>query len=100
MRVFFRTTEFDEWLKALRDPIGKARILARVRAAELGHFGDCAPVGDGVFALRIHVGPGYRVYYWRHGAVTYWLLCGGDKSTQRRDIGKAKALRIRVENEA
>jgi len=40
------------------------------------------------------------VYYWRHGAVTYWLLCGGDKSTQRRDIGNAKALRIRVENEA
>jgi len=58
------------------------------------------PVGDGVFALRIHVGPGHRVYYWRHGAVTYWLLCGGDKSTQRRDIGNAKALRIRVENEA
>jgi putative addiction module killer protein len=99
MGVFFRTAEFDEWLKALRDPIGKARILARLRAAELGHFGDTASVGDGVFELRIHAGPGYRVYYWRQGAVTYWLLCGGDKSTQRRDIGKAKLLRTRVENE-
>lgn len=100
MGVFFRTAEFDEWLKALRDPIGKARILARVRAAELGHFGDTASVGDGVFELRIHAGPGYRVYYWRQGDVTYWLLCGGDKSTQQRDIRKAKRLRTRVEDEA
>jgi putative addiction module killer protein len=99
MGVFFRTAEFDEWLKALRDPIGKARILARVRAAELGHFGDTASVGDRVFELRIHAEPGYRVYYWRQGDVTYWLLCGGDKSTQRRDISKAKRLRTRVEDE-
>ncbi len=99
MGVFLRTAEFDEWLKALRDPIGKARILARIRAAELGHFGDSASVGDGVFELRIHAGPGYRVYYWRQSNVTYWLLCGGDKSTQRRDISRAKQLRTRVENE-
>ncbi len=96
---FFRTPEFDEWLKALKDPIGKARILARIRAAELGHFADSTAVGDGVFELRIHVGPGYRVYYWRHGTDTHWLLCGGDKSTQRRDIGKAKALRTRLEKD-
>lgn len=92
MSVFFRTAEFDAWLKALRDPIGKARILARIRAAESGHFGDSAAVGKGIFELRIHVGPGYRVYYWRQGAVTYWLLFGGDKSSQRRDIRAAKAL--------
>ena len=97
MSVFFRTTEFDAWLKALRDSIGKARILARLRHAELGHFGDHASVGDGVFELRIHSGPGYRVYYWRQGSVTYWLLCGGDKSTQRRDIRQAKALRATLE---
>ena len=60
MSVFLRTVEFDEWLKALRDPIGKARILARLRAAELGHFGDHAAVGDGVCEPRIHTGPGYR----------------------------------------
>lgn len=70
MHVFLRTDEFDEWLRALRDPIGKARILARLRAAELGHFGDHAAVGDGVVELRIHSGPGYRVYYWRQGVVT------------------------------
>ena len=99
MSVFFRTTEFDAWLKALRDSIGKARILARLRHAELGHFGDHASVGDGVFELRIHSGPGYRVYYWRQGSVTYWLLCGGDKSTQRRDIRQAKALRAILETE-
>ena len=88
MGVFFRTAEFDAWLKGLRDPIGKARILARIRSAESGNWGDVAPVGDGVFELRIHVGPGYRVYYCRR---TY-LLCGGDKSSQRRDIRTAKAL--------
>ena len=99
MSVFLRTVEFDEWLKVLRDPIGKARILARLRAAELGHFGDHAAVGEGVYELRIHTGPGYRAYYWRHGTVTYWLLCGGYKSTQRRDIRKAKALRTTLETE-
>jgi len=80
-------------------PIGKARILARLRAAELGHFGDHASVGDAVFELRIHAGPGYRVCYRRQGHVTYWLLCGGDKSTQRRDIRRAKALRAQLESE-
>ncbi len=99
MHVFLRTNEFDAWLRALRDPIGKARILARLRAAELGHFGDHAPVGNGVLELRIHAGPGYRVYYWRQGAVTYWLLFGGDKSTQRRDIRRAQALRAALEEE-
>ncbi len=99
MRVFLRTAEFDEWLKALRDPIGKARILARLRTAELGHFGDHAAVGEGVFELRIHTGQGYRVYYWRQGNVTCWLLCGGDKSTQRRDIRQAKLLRRTLETE-
>ena len=99
MNVFLRTVEFDAGLKVLRDPIGKARILARLRAAELGHFGDHAAVGEGVYELRIHTGPGYRAYYWRHGTVTYWLLCGGDKSTQRRDIRKAKALRTTLETE-
>jgi putative addiction module killer protein len=99
VHAFLRTDEFDEWLRTLRDPIGKARILARIRAAELGHFGDHASVGDGVFELRVHIGPGYRVYYWRQGTVTYWLLCGGDKSTQSRDIRRAKALRKTLESE-
>lgn len=86
-------------MKGLRDPIGKARILARIRSAESGNWGDAAPVGDGVFELRIHVGPGYRVYYCRRGPVTYLLLCGGDKASQRRDIQTAKALLQSLEEE-
>ncbi|MDX2206073.1 MAG: type II toxin-antitoxin system RelE/ParE family toxin [Gemmatimonadales bacterium] len=92
MAAFLRTLEFDAWLKGLRDPIGKARILARIRSAEAGNFGDSAPVGGGVSEMRVHVGPGYRVYYCRRGEVTYLLLCGGDKSSQRRDIRIAKHL--------
>lgn len=89
---FLRTSGFDEWLRALRDPVGKARILARIRSAEAGNFGDCASVGDGISEMRIHAGPGYRVHFCRRGEVVYLLLCGGDKSSQQRDIRKAKAL--------
>jgi putative addiction module killer protein len=92
MNAFLRTPEFDAWLKALRDPLGKARIVARIRSAELGNFGDCEPVGDGISEMRIYAGPGYRVYYCRRGEVVYLLLCGGNKSTQQRDIREAKAL--------
>lgn len=92
MSTFLRTSEFDAWLKALRDPIATARIAARIRSAEAGNFGDCAPVGDGISEMRIHVGPGYRLYYCRRGDVTYLLLCAGDKSTQPKDIRTAKTL--------
>ena len=98
MATFLRTAQFDAWLKGLRDPIGKARILARIRSAESGNFGDAAPVGDGVFEMRIHVGPGYRVYYCRRGDVIYLLLCGGDKSSQRRDIRIAQKLLVSLES--
>lgn len=92
MNSFQRTSKFDAWLKALRDPIGKARIISRIRSAEAGNFGDCEPVGEGVSEMRIHYGPGYRVYYSRKGDVVYLLLCGGNKSTQNSDIKQAKAL--------
>lgn len=97
MTTFIRTPEFDAWLKALRDPIGKARIVSRIRSAEQGNFGDCESVGEGVSEMRIHCGPGYRVYYSRKGEVIYLLLCGGDKSSQSRDIRQAKALNARQE---
>lgn len=58
MPTFFRTDEFDKWLSALKDVVGKARIIQRIRSAELGNFSDTAPVGEGVSELRIHVGPG------------------------------------------
>lgn len=92
MNSFLRTDEFDAWLARLKDKVGKARILQRLDAAQYGNFGDCAPVGEGVSEMRIHIGPGYRVYYTRQGEVVYLLLLGGDKSTQARDIKRAKAL--------
>ena len=98
MSTFLRTSEFDAWLKALRDPIATARIAARIRSAEAGNFGDCAPVGDGISEMRIHVGPGYRLYYCRGGEVTYLLLCAGDKSSQARDIRTAKTLLRNLES--
>lgn len=100
MPSFLRTPEFDLWLRGLRDPIGRARILARIRAAEAGQFGDVASVGGGVSELRIHVGPGYRVYFGRRGEVTYLLLCGGDKGSQRRDIRRAQRLFRELETES
>lgn len=97
MSTFLRTLEFDAWLRALRDPIAKARIIARIRSAEAGNLGDCAPVGDGISEMRIHAGSGYRLYYCRRGEITYLLLCGGDKSSQPKDIRTAKALLKKLE---
>jgi putative addiction module killer protein len=76
----------------LADPKAKARILARLRSATFGNFGDCEPVGDGVSEMRLHVGPGYRVYYTRTGSTMYVLLIGGVKVFQGKDIDKAKLM--------
>lgn len=89
MNTFERSDEFDSWLAALKDKLGRARIAHRVRSAEHGNFGDCEPVGEGVSEMRIHFGPGYRVYFTRRGKVVYLLLLGGDKSSQKRDIKRA-----------
>ena len=92
MLTLVRSSEFDSWLKDLTDRKGKALILKRLINAGLGNFGDCEPVGEGVSEMRIHYGPGYRVYAVQNGAAVYVLLCGGDKSSQRRDIAKAKRM--------
>jgi len=89
MNTFLRSDEFDAWLAGLKDKVGRARIALRIRSAELGNFGDCEPVGEGVSEMRIHFGPGYRVYYTRRGEVLYLLLVGGNKSAQKRDIKRA-----------
>ena len=89
MNTFLRSEEFNAWLSALKDKIGRARIIHRIRSAEHGNFGDCEPVGEGISEMRIHFGPGYRVYYTRRGEVIYLLLLGGDKSSQKRDIKHA-----------
>ena len=92
MNIFQSTEEFDDWLTSLKDRVGKARILHRIDAATLGNFGECEPVGEGVSEMKIHVGPGYRVYYTRIGSVVYVLLAGGDKSSQKKDIKRAIQL--------
>lgn len=86
------TATFSNWLLALRDSQAKARIASRVRRLAFGNPGDVRPVGEGVSELRIHYGPGYRVYYVQRGAALILLLCGGDKSTQDREIETAKRL--------
>lgn len=92
MHTIVRTTAFDRWLSRLKDARGKARIIERIRSAERGHFGDCVSVGEGVSEMRIHYGPGYRVYFTRAGEVVYVLLCGGTKRGQNRDIARAQAM--------
>src|ERR1700680_3160271 len=92
LNTLLRSSDFDVWLSGVADQKAKARILARLRSATLGNFGDCEPVGEGVSEMRIHFGPGYRVYFVRAGTTTYVLLAGGDKSSQTRDIARAKNM--------
>lgn len=86
------TTEFADWLSGLRDAQIRARIARRIYRLADGNPGDVKPVGEGVSELRIDLGPGYRVYFVRQGAIVIILLCGGDKSSRSRDIAKAKKM--------
>jgi putative addiction module killer protein len=87
-----QTAVFARWFNRLRDDRGRAQILARIRRMESGHFADVTSVGDGVLETRIHIGPGYRVYFIRRVDSLTILLSGGDKSTQPSDIRLAKRL--------
>jgi putative addiction module killer protein len=82
---------FARWLSGLRDATTKARILRRLERLEEGHYGDVAPVGDGISELRLFFGPGYRIYFYEDGEQLIVLLTAGDKGSQTRDIAKAKA---------
>ncbi|MDQ2859737.1 MAG: type II toxin-antitoxin system RelE/ParE family toxin [Pseudomonadota bacterium] len=86
------TARFAAWFRELRDLRAKSRINTRIRRISLGNFGDVEPVGEGVSELRIHHGPGYRVYFVRRGATVVILLCGGDKASQQRDIRAARDM--------
>jgi len=100
MPEFRKTDIFEEWLGKLKDKRSKQRIRARILLAEGGNFGDCKTVGDGVFEMRIHYGPGYRLYYCQRGEQVYLLLVGNDKGTnkeQTRDIEHAKAIKREIE---
>ncbi|HET97562.1 MAG TPA: type II toxin-antitoxin system RelE/ParE family toxin [Desulfurivibrio alkaliphilus] len=91
------TARFTKWFRSLKDRRAKARIQARIDRVEMGHFGDVAPVGEGVSELRIFYGPGYRVYFVQKDAVIVILLSGGDKSSQKADIAKAKEIARQLE---
>lgn len=92
MIELIRSATFDRWLSGLRDRRAVARIAARLDRMAAGNPGDVQPVGEGVSELRISYGPGYRVYFIQRGPVLIILLCGGDKSTQSKDIRQAKVL--------
>ncbi len=80
---------FDEWLSELADVRAQAKIAARINRLAAGNFGDCKPLGRGLYVLRIDWGPGYRLYYAMLGRASVLLLCGGDKRKQPSDIEKA-----------
>jgi putative addiction module killer protein len=84
--------EFSKWLKGIRDGVTQRRLVTRLRKASLGNLGDVKPVGDGVFEMREHFGPGWRMYFIHRGDVLIVMLGGGDKSTQSADIAKAVTL--------
>lgn len=87
-----QTVTFVKWLDALRDEQARKRIVIRIRRLELGNAGNVKPVGEGVSEMRVPYGPGYRIYFTRSAETITILLCGGDKSSQSRDIAIAKQL--------
>ncbi len=88
-----KTGEFEKWFRKLKDRRAKAKILFRIqRIEEHGNYGDCEAVGLGISELRIHYAKGYRIYLKEHSGVIVLLLTGGDKSTQQKDIIKAKQI--------
>ena len=80
---------FDDWLSQVADARAQAKIASRINRLAAGNFGDCKPLGQGLWEMRIDWGPGYRVYYAMVGAVCVLLLCGGDKRKQSADIDRA-----------
>jgi putative addiction module killer protein len=86
------TPAYAAWFSALRDRTAKARIDIRIRRLSLGNPGDVRPIGESVSELRIHYGPGYRIYFTKQGEIVVILLAGGDKSSQEQDISHAKDL--------
>ena len=87
-----RSNVYHKWFKKLKDKTGKYLIASRISRLEEGNPGDSGSIGDGLSEMRIHYGPGYRVYYKDTGREIIILLCGGDKSTQQADIVKAKEI--------
>lgn len=98
MMILKRTDEFSSWLDGLKDRMTKQRLNGRLRKAMLGNLGDVKPVGNGVFEMREHFGPGWRMYYVQRGDVLIVMLGGGDKSSQTADINNAVKLAALIED--
>ena len=93
MIITEKTSEFDRWIRKLKDIRVKSKILFRIQKLETDeHFGDCKPVGDGISEMKINYAKGYRVYFKEKNNKIVILLIGGDKSTQQKDIEKAKKI--------
>ncbi len=99
MRVTEKTSEFDKWIRKLKDIRAKSKILFRIQKLETDeHFGDCKSVGDGISEMRINYAKGYRIYFKEKDNKIVILLIGGDKSSQQTDIEKAKKIWKRIKN--
>ena len=92
MKTIYTTEVFDLWFESLKDRQTARRVQARIDRAEEGNFGDHKAVGEGVSEMRIHFGPGFRVYFTQRGMEIVILLAGGDKSSQTQDIATAHEL--------
>lgn len=98
MITIHQTDRFARWLSDLKNLAAKIQILRRLKRIEGGNFGDTKSVGDGVHEIRIHTGPGYRIYYTYYGEEIIFLLSGGDKDSQDADIIRAKEIAKEIEN--
>jgi putative addiction module killer protein len=100
MLTIYTTETFDRWFASLKDRLSARRIQARIDRAEDGHFGDHKSVGEGVLEMRLHHGPGFRVYFTWMGQEIVILLAGGDKSSQTQDIATAQQFARQLKGQA
>ena len=99
MLTLLQTSTYSDWFNGLHDRMVQIRITARLKRVEMGHLGDAKSVGGDVSELRLAFGPGYRLYFTRRGSEVILLLCGGDKSSQARDIKRAQSLALQLQKE-
>ncbi len=92
MYQIIETEEFSQWLQGIKDARTRLRLIKRLRRASLGNLGDVRSLGDGIFEMREFFGPGWRMYYLQKDRILVLMLGGGEKSTQARDIHRAKNL--------
>jgi putative addiction module killer protein len=97
MQIIKTTPAFDDWLAGLKDRVTRTRLANRLDKVRRGHLGDVKTVGEGIFEMREHFGPGWRMYYVQKGNVLIVMLGGGDKSTQAADIVKAEKIAASLE---